>query len=242
MPDCPKVIGVIPARLHSTRLPAKVLRPIGGKAMIEWVYQSARRSPHLDELLVATDSDEVAQHCTSHGIAFMKTGQHPSGSDRVHEVMQRTDGDIYANIQGDEPTIQPEHIELLLQPILEGRAEVSTLKVALDAEAAMNPNAVKVVADCAGRALYFSRAPIPYDRDRSSGIRYFKHIGIYAYTRTALSRFHQLPQSPLELAEKLEQLRYLENGISIVAIETRQDTVGVDTEEDLKRVMALLQK
>jgi 3-deoxy-manno-octulosonate cytidylyltransferase (CMP-KDO synthetase) len=231
-------MGVIPARLDSRRLPGKVLRSIGGKAMVQWVYECARKSPLLDEIVVATDSEEVRRYCDAHGIPVTMTGQHPCGSDRLHEVMTRTRAGIYVNIQGDEPTLRPDHLELLLQPVLSGEAEVSTLKVAVGDAAARDPNNVKVVTDASGHALYFSRFPIPFDRDGTGGIRYFKHIGLYAYTRSALSRFHQLPQSPLEIAEKLEQLRFLQNGIPICVAETPHDTIGVDTEADLQRVIS----
>jgi len=239
MQDSRKVIGVIPARLGSTRLPRKVLRAIAGKAMLHWVYESAARSSLLDELVVAADSEDVGQYCRSHNLAVMMTGSHPSGSDRLHEVMERTDGGIYVNIQGDEPTLRTDHVELLLEPVLSGLAEVATLKVAIDPNAARNPNCVKVVTDLRGRALYFSRFPIPFDRDGTAAHRYYKHIGLYAYTRAALIRFHGLPQSALERAERLEQLRFLENGISIQVAETPHDTIGVDTEEDLQKVAAL---
>jgi 3-deoxy-manno-octulosonate cytidylyltransferase (CMP-KDO synthetase) len=235
-----KILGVIPARLDSKRLPGKVLRSIGGKAMVHWVYESAKQSPLLTGLIVAADSEEVQQYCRAQNIPVTMTGQHASGSDRLHEVMEKTDGDVYVNIQGDEPTLRPDHIDLLLKPILSGDAEVTTLRVAIDETAAQNPNCVKVVTDERGRALYFSRSPIPFDRDGTGGIRYFKHIGLYAYTRAALALFHRLPQSSLELAEKLEQLRFLQNGIPILVAETPYDTVGVDTEADLQRVIALL--
>jgi 3-deoxy-manno-octulosonate cytidylyltransferase (CMP-KDO synthetase) len=235
-----KIVGVIPARLDSQRLPGKVLLPIRGKAIVEWVYERARTSPLFGEILVATDSEQVGKHCTACGIPVMMTQRHSSGSDRLHEVMERTGGDIYVNIQGDEPTIRPEHIELLLQPILAAQGEVTTLKVAIDEKTAQDPNVVKVVTDGLGRALYFSRLPIPFDRDGEGNIRYYKHIGLYGYTRAALARFHSLPQSSLELAEKLEQLRFLENGIPILVSETRHDTVGVDTAADLERAAQLL--
>jgi 3-deoxy-manno-octulosonate cytidylyltransferase (CMP-KDO synthetase) len=154
--------------------------------------------------------------------------------------MERTQGDIYVNIQGDEPTIRPDHIDLLLRPILSSQGEVTTLKVAIDAETATDPNVVKVVTDAEGRALYFSRLPIPFDRDAQGSSRYYKHIGLYGYTRSALSRFHSLPQSSLELTEKLEQLRLLENGIPILVSETPHDTVGVDTQADLERAAQFL--
>ncbi len=236
----PKIIGVIPARLNSTRLPGKALREIAGRPMIHWVYQNARRSPLLQDLLVATDSPEIQASCEAAGIPVTLTGQHPSGGDRLHEVMGRTDGDIYVNIQGDEPTLRPDHLELLLTPFFNNsHAQVTTLKVAIPADAAQDPNNVKVVTADDGRALYFSRYPIPFDRDGAGRVQHYKHIGLYAYTRDALSLFHRLTQSSLELAEKLEQLRYLQSGIPVYVTETVYDTVGVDTEADLQRVIAL---
>jgi len=183
----PKIMGVIPARLGSTRLPGKVLREIAGKPMIYWVYRRARRSTLLDDLMVATENEEVKHYCEREGIPVTLTGRHPSPTDRVHEVMTRTEAEVYANIQGDEPMLRPEHFELLLNPFLRGGVQVSTLKVAMDAVAAQDPGNVKVVTDYAGRALYFSRYPIPYDRDGQGGIQYFKHLGLYAYTRAALA-------------------------------------------------------
>jgi 3-deoxy-manno-octulosonate cytidylyltransferase (CMP-KDO synthetase) len=237
-----KIAGVIPARLDSKRLPGKVLRRIAGKAMVHWVYERARGCPLLDSLTVATESQEVYQYCQDQAIPVMMTGRHPSGSDRLHEVMERTDADVYVNIQGDEPTLTPDHLNLLLQPILKGEAEVSTLKVGIDETAARDPNNVKVVTDVNGHALYFSRYAIPFDRDGNGTSRYYKHIGVYAYTRAALALFHRLPQTSLELAEKLEQLRYLESGIPILVAETSCDTIGVDTEADLQRVIELFGK
>jgi 3-deoxy-manno-octulosonate cytidylyltransferase (CMP-KDO synthetase) len=235
-----KIVGVIPARLDSQRLPGKVLLNIGNKAMIHWVYERARKSPLLGKLLVATDSEKVRQYCTEQGIPVILTRQHSSGTDRLHEVMERTDGDIYVNLQGDEPTIRTDHIELLLRPIIARKAEVTTLKVAIDSTAALDPNVVKVVTDNHGRALYFSRFPIPFDRDTQGRNRFYKHIGLYGYTRSALDLFHGMPQSSLELTEKLEQLRYLENGIPILVAETSHDTIGVDTEADLAQAAAFL--
>lgn len=240
MPRDLRTIGVIPARLDSQRLPGKVLLDIAGKAMVHWVYERARASSLLDELLVATDSETVRQYCLDHEIPSILTRQHASGSDRLHEVLERTDGDIYVNIQGDEPTVQASHLEALIQPLASGEEEVTTLKVAIDAERAADANTVKVVTDRRGRALYFSRCPIPFDRDAQGLVRFFKHIGLYGYTRKALALFHTLPQSPLELSEKLEQLRYLENGVPILVAETSCDTVGVDTMADLERARAFL--
>jgi len=235
-----KIIGVIPARLDSKRLPQKVLRKIGNSTMLQLVYERSRQSTLLTELLVATDSGEILQHCLDQGIPAIATGQHASGSDRIREVMQRTDGDIYVNIQGDEPTVRPDHIERLLSPIIDRKGEIATLKVAIGAETALDPNCVKVVTDALGHALYFSRHPIPYNWEGRRNARYYKHIGLYGFTRAALERFHSLPPSELEQTERLEQLRLLENGIDILVEETPYDTIGVDTEEDLEKAAAFL--
>jgi len=235
-----KIIGVIPARLDSTRLPGKVLRRIGNKVMLHQVYDRAGSSPLLSELMVASDSEEILRYCADRKIPSIRTRQHESGSDRLYEVLQKTDGDIYVNIQGDEPTLRKDHIERLLRPLLADRGEVATLKVAIDSATARDPNCVKVVTDKKGRALYFSRLPIPCNRDDRENVRYFKHIGLYAYTRSALEQFHGLSRSELEKTEKLEQLRLLENGIDIIVEETPYDTIGVDTEEDLEKAAAFL--
>ena len=206
--------------------------------MIAWVYENARQAACLDHLLVATDSPEVESYCRQQSIPVMMTSrEHKSGTDRMAEVMATEPADVYVNIQGDEPMITPDHIERLLQPFRAAPAtQVSTLKVAIDPETALDRNVVKVVTDLAGRALYFSRARIPFDRDGSGQTQYFKHQGFYAFSAAALDTFHHLLPSPLEKLEKLEQLRFLENGIGIAVVETPHDTIGVDTEEDLLRV------
>ena len=239
-----KVLGVIPARLESTRLPGKPLREICGRPMIAWVYENARRSTSLSHLLVATDSTEIESYCREHDIPVLMTSrEHKSGTDRLAEVMAKEPAAIFVNIQGDEPMITSEHLEVLLGPFHDDPATmVSTLKVAIDEETALDPNVVKVVTDGSNRALYFSRARIPFDRDASGQAQYYKHQGFYAFSAEALKTFHRLPPSPLEKLEKLEQLRYLENGIDIIVMETPLDTVGVDTEEDLQRVEKFFQR
>ncbi len=224
--------------MESTRLPGKPLRKICGRPMIAWVYENARRATCLSHLLVATDSIEIETYCREHAIPVLMTSrEHKSGTDRLAEVMAKEPAAVYVNIQGDEPMITPEHLERLLRPFHDDPATmVSTLKVAIDAQTALDPNVVKVVTDSSNRALYFSRARIPFDRDGSGQAQYYKHQGLYAFTVEALKTFHRLPPSPLEKLEKLEQLRYLENGINIVVMETPLDTIGVDTEEDLRRV------
>jgi 3-deoxy-manno-octulosonate cytidylyltransferase (CMP-KDO synthetase) len=236
-----RVLGVIPARLQSTRFPRKVLREVAGKPLVVQVYEAARRAAELDELLVATESHEVVDACAKFGIAAVLTSpEHPSGTDRVWEVAQTRAADVYVNIQGDEPLVTADHIRLLVGPFRErADTQVTTLKIRLTAEEMTNPNVNKVVCGVDGRALYFSKHPIPYDRDGIGVVRW-KHAGFYAYRKAALDAFHRLPPSPLELTEKLEQLRFLENGIDIVVVETDAATIGVDTEADLRAVETLL--
>jgi len=237
-----RTLGVIPARLASTRLPRKVLREIAGKPLLLWVVEAARACPQLNEVLVATDSNEVVALCADRGIAVEMTSPDlPSGTDRIQAVAQKIDADVYVNIQGDEPLIRPEHIAALLRPFERAQVDVTTLKVRCTPENITNPNAVKVVTAADGHALYFSRATIPYDRDGAQP-EYWKHIGLYAYSKAALGRFTKLPPSTLEQAERLEQLRFLENSIDIYVEPTEHDTIGVDTEDDLRFVEKLLRE
>ena len=235
-----QAIAVIPARLASTRLPRKMLREIAGQPLLAHVYRSVRSSPLLQDVVIATDSEEILKVCQKNGWqARMTSADHQSGTERVHEIANLVAADVYLNIQGDEPLTRPEHVKSLLDVMKNPAVQVSTLKTPARAADVKNPNAVKVVTDVSGRALYFSRATVPYDRD---GMRplYFKHLGIYAYRKAALDRFFQLPESPLERSERLEQLRFLENGIPIHVGETPFDTIGVDTEDDLHRVEKIL--
>jgi 3-deoxy-manno-octulosonate cytidylyltransferase (CMP-KDO synthetase) len=227
-----KAIAVIPARLASTRLPRKMLREIAGKPLIGTVYEAVRSSALLADVIIATDSEEIMSVCREHGWKAQMTSQvHRSGTERVHEVSGREAADVYINVQGDEPLVRAEHIATLLRVMENASVPVGTLMTpAADVDIA-NPNAVKVVVDLTGRALYFSRATIP-----------FKHLGLYAYRKAALDRFVGLPESSLEKSERLEQLRFLENGIPIYVGETPHDSVGVDTEEDLQRVVEILRR
>src|ERR1700722_9986522 len=235
-----KAIAVIPARLASTRLPRKMLREIGGKPLIGIVYEAVFSSPLLHRVVIATDSEEIAGVCRQHGWeAQMTSSAHRSGTEQDHEISQPAAADVYINVQGDEPLTRPEHIATLLQVMENPKAQVGTVMTPAAAVDISNPNAVKVVADHSGRALYFSRATIPFDRDGTVP-RYFKHLGLYAYRKAALETFVTLPESSLEKSERLEQLRFLENGISIYVGETDYDSVGVDTEEDLQRVTEIL--
>jgi 3-deoxy-manno-octulosonate cytidylyltransferase (CMP-KDO synthetase) len=234
------VLGVIPARLASTRLPRKILRPIAGLPMIEWVYRAAKKCEQLDEVVIATDSDDVMTLARERGWNAMLTSEScASGSDRLFEVSRRMPAGIYVNIQGDEPLLRPEHIDALLRPFTRKGVQVSTLATACKPNEIHNPNVVKVVTAPDGRALYFSRSAIPYDRD-GAGFICKKHQGLYAYRSDALKRFANLPTSILERTERLEQLRFLENGIDVFVEETPFDTIGVDTEEDLAAVEAFL--
>jgi 3-deoxy-manno-octulosonate cytidylyltransferase (CMP-KDO synthetase) len=239
------VLGVIPARLASTRLARKVLRPIAGRPMLAWVYEAAIACPQLNRVVIATDSEEVANLCHQNNWPVQLTSPDlPSGTDRIHAISQLIHADIYVNIQGDEPLLKPEHLTALLKPFAQPHVEVSTLKVLCTPENIANPNAVKVVTAANGRALYFSRATIPYNRDpdHNPAPQYWKHIGLYAYRKATLQRFPTLPPSTLEQTERLEQLRFLENNIDIYVEPTTFDTIGVDTEEDLHRVEALLRR
>jgi 3-deoxy-manno-octulosonate cytidylyltransferase (CMP-KDO synthetase) len=237
-----KAIAVIPARLASTRLPRKMLREIAGKPLVGWVYEAVRSSPLLSDVIVATDSDEILELCHSHHWqARMTSPTHRSGTERVHEVSNSIAADVYVNVQGDEPIVRIEQIATLLEVMKDPAVQVGTVKTPCPPEDVSNPNAVKVVSDSNRRALYFSRATIPFDRD-SAGTRYFKHLGLYAYRKPALDFIVSQPESGLEKSERLEQLRFLENGIPIFVGETPYDSVGVDTEEDLRRAAAILLK
>jgi 3-deoxy-manno-octulosonate cytidylyltransferase (CMP-KDO synthetase) len=237
-----RAIAVIPARLASTRLPRKMLCEIAGKPLIGVVYEAVRSSSLLADVIVATDSEEILRVCRERGWkALMTSPAHRSGTERVHEVSNREAADVYINVQGDEPLTRSEHIVTLLQVMQNPAAQVGTLMTPAAEIDIANPNAVKIVTDRNGSALYFSRATIPFDRDGTRP-RYFKHLGLYAYRKPTLDRFVTLPESSLERSERLEQLRFLENGIPIFVGETPHDSVGIDTEEDLQRVIEILRE
>ncbi len=237
-----KVIAVIPARLASTRLPRKMLREIAGVPLLAWVYRGVRRCVSVDQVVVATDSSEILRFCEQQGFAArMTSADHRSGTERVHEISTAIPADVYLNVQGDEPLTRPEHIHALIGVMQGAGVKVGTLKTPVAELDINNPSAVKVVTNLHGRALYFSRATIPHDRD---GVRpqYYKHLGFYGYRKDALDRFVQWPESSLERSERLEQLRFLENEVPIHVAETPFDTVGVDTEEDVRRVEDILKE
>ena len=210
--------------------------------MLAWVYEAARACPQLDNLVIATDSEEIVAVCRENNWPAQLTSPDlTSGTDRVHAISQLIDAEIYVNIQGDEPLLKPDHLTALLRPFSMPHVEVSTLKVPCTPQNIHNPNAVKVVTAEDGRALYFSRSTIPYNRD-GGPTQYWKHIGLYGYRRSALQSFPSLPHRTLEHTERLEQLRFLENGITVYVEPTQHDTIGVDTEEDLRLVEEMLKR
>lgn len=237
-----KTLAVIPARLESSRLSRKMLRLLAGEPLVGLTYRAVRAAPFLDDVIVATDSSEILDLCRTRGWkACMTSATHRSGTERVHEVSNQIAADIYVNVQGDEPLVRPEQIAPLLEVMALPGVQVGTLKTPANAADVGSSAAVKVVTESAGRALYFSRAAIPFDRD-GTGASYFKHLGLYAYRKAALDQFVRWPESSLERSERLEQLRFLENGIPIHVAETPYDSIGVDTEDDVSRVEAELRE
>ncbi len=240
------VLGVIPARYGSTRLPAKMLAPVNGKPLIEWVWRAAAKANRLDRLVIATDDERIVAAVKQFGGESVMTDSNlPSGTDRVWEAAKTTDAQIIVNIQGDEPMLQAAMIDSLVEAMqVDPAAPMATLRFAMKGSAGyLDPNVVKVVTDAGGWACYFSRSPVPFYRD-AAGTEpvWYKHLGFYAYRRPLLEQFVQWPQSALELAEKLEQLRVLERGVRIKVIDSPRDTVAVDTADDLKRVEQRMSK
>jgi 3-deoxy-manno-octulosonate cytidylyltransferase (CMP-KDO synthetase) len=234
-----KILGVIPARFSSTRFPGKVLARIGDKTMLQHVYDRAALATYLTSTIIATDDERVYAAAKSFGARVRMTrSDHASGTDRVAEVASAENAEVIVNIQGDEPLIDPAAIDIAVLPLIhEPEIVMGTLKKRIeDPREVTDPNVVKVVTDHAGDAIFFSRCPIPFDRDRSASTPYFKHIGLYVYQRDFLLSYSTLPVGPLEQAERLEQLRALENGYKIRVVETEYESLGVDTPEDLERV------
>jgi 3-deoxy-manno-octulosonate cytidylyltransferase (CMP-KDO synthetase) len=233
-----RVLGVIPARYQSTRLPGKPLKDILGKPMIQHVYEAASKA--LSTVIVATDDERIVEAVKAFGGEVVMTrADHASGTDRAAEVAADRNVDAVVNIQGDEPLLAPLMIDECLGVLGNGMA---TLKKRVGEEAYADPGVVKVVTDLNGRALYFSRSLMPYPRTKTSAFAVYEHVGLYAYTKDCLLRLSSLPPTPLEQIEGLEQLRALENGISIQVAETRctGELISVDTAEDLDRVRAIL--
>ncbi len=241
-----KVIGVIPARYGSTRLAAKVLADLNGKPMIQHVYERAAKSQYLDELLIACDHERVLNKAKEFGAqAVLTSVHHASGTERIAEAVKSIDAEIVINIQGDEPLIHHSVIDDLAKALLDDSnclMATAIKPVAVGSKELDDPNIVKVVIDKNHNALYFSRSLIPYVRKSSEGLRYFKHLGIYAYRKKFLMGFKDLPKSRLEETESLEQLRVLEAGYKIKTVETNIETISVDVEEDIKKVEEYLKK
>ncbi|NMH26929.1 3-deoxy-manno-octulosonate cytidylyltransferase [Flavobacterium silvaticum] len=240
-----KSIAVIPARYASTRFPAKLMQDLGGKTVILRTYEAAISTNLFDDVFVVTDSSLIYDEIVSNGgKAIRSKKEHESGSDRIAEAVLDIDTDIVVNVQGDEPFIDAIPLQKLLEAFRQDEARTIDLASLMyqitDKSEIDNPNNVKVVVDQSGFALYFSRSVIPYPRDENAGVRYFKHIGIYAFRKQALLDFASLPMKSLEASEKLEQLRYLEFGKRIKMIETTHASIGIDTPEDLERARQLL--
>jgi len=242
-----RIVGIIPARYASTRFPGKPLVLIAGKPLIQHVVERCQRAKSLSEVIVATDDTRIWEVAQNFSRVEMTAPNHPSGSDRIAEVAARCDCDAVVNIQGDEPLIDPSVIDAVAQALAD--EEMSTAATPIkNPQDYDNPNVVKVVVNAAGRALYFSRRTIPFLREAASGsvkeqlaaFPFLKHLGIYGYRRETLLRLVKCPVSPLEQAEKLEQLRALENGIPIAVVKVDYDSVGVDVPADVHRVVRLL--
>lgn len=247
VPPLAKIIGIIPARYASTRFPGKPLALIAGKPLIQRVVEQCQKAKSLSEVIVATDDTRIFEVAQDFCRVEMTSPDHPSGSDRIAEIAERNSCNAIINIQGDEPLIDPEVIDAVAGAL--GSNEMSTAATAIkESSEYENPNVVKVVVNVSGHALYFSRRTIPFLRDAANrsvaeqlaAFPFFKHLGIYGYRRETLLRLVKFPQSPLEQAEKLEQLRALENGIRIAVVKVSYDSIGVDLPEDAQRVERIL--
>ena len=236
-----KITGVIPARYDSSRFPGKPLVDIMGKSMIQRVYEQAIQVESLDKVIIATDDTRIFDHATEKKMNVIMTAKdHPSGTDRCAEVAQKIDCDVVVNIQGDEPFLEPNDIELLVSRFKNPDCQIATLITPVSsAEDMQNPNRVKCVTNLSGKALYFSRSPIPYEQGKTAE-KGFRHIGLYAYRRSVLLEISKLKPSALEQSESLEQLRWLENGYSIYTAVTHAQSPNIDTPEDLEAVLSTL--
>ena len=240
-----KIIAVIPARYASTRFPAKLLQDLGGKTVILRTYEAAVATQLFDDVFVVTDSQLIFDEIENNGgKVIMSIKEHESGSDRIAEAVENMEVDIVVNVQGDEPFIDKKPLKELISIFksdVNNKVDLASLMFQItDKEEIINPNNVKVITDQQGFALYFSRSVIPYPREENAGVRYMKHIGIYAFRKTALLDFYRLPMLSLEASEKLEQLRYLEYGKRIKMVETSHGSIGIDTMEDLQRARKMI--
>jgi 3-deoxy-manno-octulosonate cytidylyltransferase (CMP-KDO synthetase) len=245
----PRILAVIPARYASTRFPGKIIAPLAGKPLVLHAYERALEASLVSEALIATDDEKVVEALSPFGATVMMTRKdHPSGTDRLAEVAGKVSADILVNVQGDEPLIDPHTIDATIQPLLDHSdvAMATARRRITRTEQINDPNAVKVVCDRNGRALYFSRARIPFIRDTADSAAaaecYWEHVGLYVYRREFVLEYARMPQTPLEKLEKLEQLRVLENGLPIAVVDTEYESIGVDTPEDLERVRRLLER
>lgn len=239
-----RIIGVIPARFQSTRFPGKPLADICGKPMIWWVYQQAKKVVEFDEVIIATDSQRIADACDKYGMPVMMTSdKHPTGSDRVGEVAQKTEGDLFINVQGDEPVIEPEMIRQVIKIFDDPTVYFGTLKKEItDLKQIQAASTVKVVTDVNGDALYFSRSVIPSNIKDGKHAKIYRHVGIYGYRRDFLLTFVNMPQPELELGEAIEPLRAMYNGYKIRVAETEYESIGVDLPEHIPEVIKKLQE
>ena len=239
-----KIIAVIPARYEASRFPGKLMQKLGEKTVISTTYENVVKTGLFSDVFVATDSEIIFNEIQSNGGKAVMTGQHETGSDRIAEAVENINCDIVVNVQGDEPFLKTEPLKQLIEVFqhdLNKKISLASLKIKLqNHEDIENPNHVKVITDLNGFALYFSRSVIPYHREKSIDAEYFRHIGVYAFRKEALLKFSRLPMSPLEQLEKIECIRYLENGMKIKMIETDFVGVGIDVPEDLEKARAIL--
>lgn len=241
-----KIIAVIPARYEATRFPGKLMKLLGEKSVIRTTYENVVATALFDEVIVATDAELIFKEIADHGGSAVMTGNHETGSDRIAECVKDRDFDIVINVQGDEPFVKKEPLQQLIEVFKIDKTEaisLASLKIKItEAEEISNPNNVKVITDLDGCALYFSRSVIPFSRDASHKAIYYKHVGVYAFRKEALLKFSSLEMSPLEITEKIECLRYLENGMKIKMIETDFVGVGIDVPEDLEKARQILKE
>jgi len=240
-----KIIAVIPARYASTRFPAKLMQDLGGKSVIVRTYEAAIQTNLFDDVFVVTDSTLIYNEIIAHnGKAIMSIKEHESGSDRIAEAVENIEVDVVVNVQGDEPFIDKKPLEELIEVFKKDsdkKVDLASLMFQItDKEEINSPNNVKVIVDQQNFALYFSRSVIPFPREENVGVRYMKHIGIYAFRKEALMDFYTLPMLSLEASEKLEQLRYLEYGKRIKMVETTHGSIGIDTPEDLEKARKMI--
>jgi len=238
-----KVIAMIPARYEASRFPGKLMKDLAGKTVILRTYEATKQSGLFYEVYVVTDSDIIFDEIVSNGGKAIKSiKEHESGSDRIAEAVENLDVDIVVNVQGDEPFTQKEPLKNLLAVFnedIDKETAIASLKIKMgDVEEINNPNNVKVVTDENNFAMYFSRSPIPFPREKSTA-EYFKHIGIYAFRKEALLKFTKLPMNSLEATEKLENLRFIANGLKVKMVETNQIAIGIDTPEDLEKAKVI---